>query len=201
MKVKYVYGIQNRKYTDGAVQEKKAWNTVRVISYQFYLYINVISVLCNPNGTLFQKCLILHAWLKSIIMVFANILNTFSSFFPNVLISKHALHNWFYTLIEDWCCNTQSVRNKVIHTNYAFSVTSWSRTFRFSRNKELVLTNKQKQFCKNILFLRDTREKCFLRYRERQHQDIVAVSFIGGGNRRIRRKPPTCRKSLTNFIT
>jgi len=27
---------------------------------------------------------------------------------------------------------------------------------------------------------------------------IVAVSFIGGGNQR---KPPTCRKSLTNFIT
>jgi hypothetical protein len=30
---------------------------------------------------------------------------------------------------------------------------------------------------------------------------IVVVSFIGGGNRRIRRKPPTCRESLTNFIT
>jgi hypothetical protein len=29
---------------------------------------------------------------------------------------------------------------------------------------------------------------------------IVAVSFIGGGNR-ISQKPPTCRKSLTNFIT
>jgi len=27
---------------------------------------------------------------------------------------------------------------------------------------------------------------------------IVAVNFIGGGNRR---KPPTCCKSLTNFIT
>jgi len=25
---------------------------------------------------------------------------------------------------------------------------------------------------------------------------IVAVNFIGGGNRRIRRKPPTCLKSL-----
>jgi len=25
--------------------------------------------------------------------------------------------------------------------------------------------------------------------------------FIGGGNRRTRRKPPTRRKSLTNFIT
>jgi hypothetical protein len=30
---------------------------------------------------------------------------------------------------------------------------------------------------------------------------IMAVSFIGGGNRSTRRKPPTCRKSLTNFIT
>ena len=93
MKVKYVYGIQNRKYTGGAVQEQKAWNAVRAISYQFYLYINVISVLCNSNGTLFQTCLILHVWLKSIIVVFANILNTYFSFFPIVFISKHALHN------------------------------------------------------------------------------------------------------------
>jgi len=31
--------------------------------------------------------------------------------------------------------------------------------------------------------------------------NIVAVSFIGGGNRSTRRKPPTCRKLLTNFIT
>ena len=30
---------------------------------------------------------------------------------------------------------------------------------------------------------------------------IEAVSFIGGGNKRTRRKPPTCHKSLTNFIT
>jgi len=30
---------------------------------------------------------------------------------------------------------------------------------------------------------------------------IVAVSFIGGGNRSIQRKPPTCRKSMTSFIT
>ena len=29
---------------------------------------------------------------------------------------------------------------------------------------------------------------------------IVAVSFIGVGNRSTRRKPPTWRKSLTNFI-
>jgi hypothetical protein len=30
---------------------------------------------------------------------------------------------------------------------------------------------------------------------------ILAVSFIGGGNRSTRRKPSTCRKSLTIFIT
>ena len=30
---------------------------------------------------------------------------------------------------------------------------------------------------------------------------IVAVSFIGGGNWSSRRKPPTCHKSPTNFIT
>ena len=30
---------------------------------------------------------------------------------------------------------------------------------------------------------------------------IEAVSFIGGGNKSIRRKPPICHKSLTNFIT
>jgi len=29
----------------------------------------------------------------------------------------------------------------------------------------------------------------------------MAISFIGVGNRRAWRKPLTCRKSLTNFIT
>jgi hypothetical protein len=30
---------------------------------------------------------------------------------------------------------------------------------------------------------------------------IMAVSYIGGGNQIIRRKPPTCRKALTNITT
>jgi len=30
---------------------------------------------------------------------------------------------------------------------------------------------------------------------------IMVVSFIGGGNQSTRRKPPTCNKLLTNFIT
>ena len=29
----------------------------------------------------------------------------------------------------------------------------------------------------------------------------LSFFFIGGGNMSIRRKPPSCRKSLTNFIT
>jgi len=30
---------------------------------------------------------------------------------------------------------------------------------------------------------------------------VMVASFIGKGNRSTRRKPPTCRKSLTNLIT
>jgi hypothetical protein len=40
-----------------------------------------------------------------------------------------------------------------------------------------------------------------LRHFQQYFSYIMAVSFIGGGNRRTRRKPPTYRKSLTNFIT
>jgi len=29
----------------------------------------------------------------------------------------------------------------------------------------------------------------------------MVVSFIDGGNQSTKRKPPTCHKSLTNFIT
>jgi hypothetical protein len=82
------------------------------------------------------------------------------------LNSATCIFTVLYDVIENWYRNTQSVRNKVIHKNYVFSVTSRSRTFRFGRNKELVLTNKQKQFCKNLMFLRDSQEKCFLCYRE-----------------------------------
>jgi len=32
-------------------------------------------------------------------------------------------------------------------------------------------------------------------------QYFMAASFIGGGNRSNWRKPTTCQKSLTNFIT
>jgi hypothetical protein len=40
-----------------------------------------------------------------------------------------------------------------------------------------------------------------LRHFQQYFSYIVAVSFIGGKNRRTRRKPLTSRKSLTNFIT
>ena len=40
-----------------------------------------------------------------------------------------------------------------------------------------------------------------LRHFQQYFSCIVVVSFIGGGNQSTWRKPPTCRKSLTNFIT
>ena len=40
-----------------------------------------------------------------------------------------------------------------------------------------------------------------LRHCQHYFSYIAAVSFISGGNRSTRSKPPTCRKWLTNFIT
>jgi hypothetical protein len=40
-----------------------------------------------------------------------------------------------------------------------------------------------------------------LRHFQQYFSYIVVVSVIGGGNRSIQWKPPTCRMSLTNFIT
>ena len=42
---------------------------------------------------------------------------------------------------------------------------------------------------------------CVKRHFQQYFSYIVAVSFIDGGNRKTRRKPPTCLLSLTNFIT
>ena len=39
------------------------------------------------------------------------------------------------------------------------------------------------------------------RHLQQHFSYIVAVSYIGGGNRSTRSKQPTYRKSLTNFIT
>jgi hypothetical protein len=41
----------------------------------------------------------------------------------------------------------------------------------------------------------------FYRHIQQYFSYIVAVSFIGGGNRYTLREPPTCHKSLTNHIT
>ena len=39
------------------------------------------------------------------------------------------------------------------------------------------------------------------RYSQQHFSYIVVFSFIDGGNWSTKRKQPTCRKSLTNFIT
>jgi hypothetical protein len=41
----------------------------------------------------------------------------------------------------------------------------------------------------------------FIEYIQQYFSYVVAVSYIGGGSRRTKRKPTTCHKSLTNFIT
>jgi hypothetical protein len=40
-----------------------------------------------------------------------------------------------------------------------------------------------------------------LRHFQQYFSYILAASFIVGGNQSTQRKPPTCRKSLTNFVS
>ena len=42
---------------------------------------------------------------------------------------------------------------------------------------------------------------CLMPLSKKYFSYIAAVSFIGGGSRSTRRKPTTCHKSLTNYIT
>ena len=53
----------------------------------------------------------------------------------------------------------------------------------------------------SFLFIIEGKNCGVQRHFEQHFSYIVVVSFIGGGNRSIRRKPPTYRKSLTNLIT
>jgi hypothetical protein len=44
-------------------------------------------------------------------------------------------------------------------------------------------------------------ELWYLSHFQQYFSNIVVVSFIGGGNGNSQKRPPICRKSLTNFIT
>jgi hypothetical protein len=97
-----------------------------------------------------------------------------------------------------------------------FNNTSHKQISRLSKELPLLLftsrkqTKKQEIYVKHsILVLVDEEDHHIFVYLvngvEHHFQQyfsyIVAVSFIVGGNRSTWRKPPTCRKSLTNFIT
>ena len=66
-----------------------------------------------------------------------------------------------------------------------------------------VLKDKQPRtkecFAKRIYYLSNNLEK--LRNLQQYFSYIMVVSFVAGENRSTRRKPPTCRKSLSNIIT
>jgi hypothetical protein len=81
--------------------------------------------------------------------------------------------SWHFTCILHLLNNTCVKHNfKSVHVSNLF----WSRE-----------NNSAKEICKYSSFSKVG--------------GIEAVTFIGGGNRRTQIKPPTCRKSLTNFIT
>jgi hypothetical protein len=53
----------------------------------------------------------------------------------------------------------------------------------------------------NVVFVSFYIIEAVAKVRQQYFSYIVVDRFIGGGNQSTRRKPPTCRKLLTNFIT
>jgi hypothetical protein len=92
--------------------------------------------------------------------------------------------NW--KIKEHSSCNMNSIKN-------------WSQSG-FRRRILLHirhLLHSDDRFCTENL---GRRGYCVQRHFQQYFSYIVAISFIGGGNESTWRKPPTCHKSLTNFI-
>ena len=137
---------------------------------------------------------------------------------------------------ESGCCHCQGIVFKIIFTFFVITINHNRRPHSWGCNTGLVLwclTPFQQYFSKIVAvsFIGGgnrsvrrvkcpllTRKTSIINYFESlifvcfacltvfnaTFNNISVISwrsvFIGGGNRRIRRKPPTCRKSLTNVI-
>jgi hypothetical protein len=112
----------------------------------------------------------------------ANILNTFFLiFFPIVFISKHALHNWFYRLIENWCRNTQSVNNVDIKIKLIRYDPNGVPCFCSLNSATCIFSVWYVVYVLDLHWQQswDTREKCFLRYREPTPPGYFTSSSFG----------------------
>jgi hypothetical protein len=107
--------------------------------------------------------------------------------FYRSMLNFYHFQTIFYTL-PSW---TQPWTDVHIDYNTAlFSETIWFKDWKPNYRASKVLSG----FICCITHLSITHFQQYFSY-------IVAVSFIGGGNRSTWRKPPTCRESLTNFFT
>ena len=92
---------------------------------------------------------------------------------------------------------------KKINCMSIFSETVCDKGTTFVRNRisDNIETNAKTLFNENETRLLRKIVYGVLRHFQQYFSYIVQGSFIGGRNQSTRRKPPTCRKSLTNFIT
>jgi hypothetical protein len=119
---------------------------------------------------------------------------------------------WLYCIVDITIHSERGLKHPTIMKNYLnrcskkkFDILYYNKTSCYFQL--MMLKSKYWQASRdNAASPRSTqKEAVWDHYVERLFQqyfsDIVAVGFIGGGNRSTKRKPLICRKSLTNITT
>jgi hypothetical protein len=93
-----------------------------------------------------------------------------------------------YQVIFFFCCSNDIHRETISLRNYQWM---WYNC----------LSSIKKTLVERQLILKEEQQHLVFNASQQNLSYILVVSFIGGGNRSALRKPRTCRKSRTNFIT
>ena len=133
-----------------------------------------------------------------------------------LVLAAHMLQdNCTYRITATRCCTLRRAKNTPTHSFVSRTVNRKSRCVVNLERGDTVQVTMPKPYIKyKIISSSRSWDICYesVNGRTNRRTDkviailqyfsyIVAVSFIGGVNRSTRRKPLTCRKSLTNFIT
>jgi hypothetical protein len=88
---------------------------------------------------------------------------------------------------------------KIIIKLYSNSLPYYQFFFRLEIQKDEI--DSLKATLKNTLKAKEEDLRTYAQMMEETKMVFLQACFIGGGNQNTRRQLPTCRKSLTNFIT
>jgi hypothetical protein len=150
-------------------------------------------------------------WLQTMRLLFCEIYANVSSI---MLTTTHMAHDHAFRIItgqphllrghslSSTCGNSLRMQN-----NYCLKITEYGLAAQYPTFKIRKKLNIRDCYCKFYFLMHTMINNIRVRVMVNNAtfnnilSYIVAICFIDGGNRSTWRKPPTCRKSLTSFIT